>query len=85
MAKNKNVRSKWNIINTLMLCLRINISFQIINFNYEIINEEFENDKIWKVIHKFSILCTSKIIVKLIQIQIWKFFCLSNNKFKSDL
>ena len=30
--------------------------FQIINFNYEIIDEEFENDKIWVVILKFSIL-----------------------------
>ena len=41
-----------------MKCLETNISFQIINFNYEIINEKFENDKVWTVILKFSTLTT---------------------------
>ena len=36
------------------------------NFNYEIINEEFENDKVWVLILKFSTLTT----LNLIQIQI---------------
>ena len=40
------------------------ISFQIINFNYEIINEEFENDKVWVVIFKFSILTTLKAMME---------------------
>ena len=43
-----------------MQCLKTSISFQIMNFNYEIINEEFENDKVWVVILKFSILTTFK-------------------------
>ena len=28
------------------------------DFNYEIMNEEFENDKVWVVIFKFSTLTT---------------------------
>ena len=46
------------------------------NLNYEIINEEFENDKVWVVIFKSSILSTLKTMMKfdsnpnLIQIQI---------------
>ena len=34
------------------------------DFNYEIINEEFENDKVWVVILKFSTLTTLKIMVE---------------------
>ena len=34
------------------------------DFNYEIINEEFENDKIWIVILKFSTLTTLKTMVE---------------------
>ena len=34
------------------------------NFNYEIINEEFENEKIWVVILKFSTLTTLKTMIK---------------------
>ena len=30
------------------------------NFNYEIINKEFENDKVWVLIFKFSTLTTLK-------------------------
>ena len=40
------------------------------DFNYELINEEFENDKMWKVILKFSTLSTLQTILELIQIQI---------------
>ena len=36
----------------------------IMNFKYEIINEEFENDKIWIVILKFSTITTLKTIMK---------------------
>ena len=38
------------------------------DFKYEIINEEFENDKIWVVILKYSTLFTLKTMVELIQI-----------------
>ena len=34
------------------------------DFNYKIINEEFENDKVWAVILKFSTLTTLKIMVE---------------------
>ena len=34
------------------------------DFNYEIINEEFENDKVWVVILKSSTLTTLKIMVE---------------------
>ena len=34
------------------------------NFNYEIINDEFENDKVWIVILKFSILTNLKTMVE---------------------
>ena len=47
-----------------MQCLETIISFQIIDFKYEIINEEFENDKVWVVILKFSTLTTLKIMVE---------------------
>ena len=52
------------------------------DFNYEIINEKFENEKVWIVIFKFSTLTTLKTMVNLIQIQIYKIFNLLNNKFK---
>ena len=38
------------------------------NFNYEIINEEFENNKVWVVIFKFSTSTTLKQWWNLIQI-----------------
>ena len=41
-------------INPLMLRLETSISFQIVNFNYEIINKEFENNKAWEVFLKSS-------------------------------
>ena len=34
------------------------------DFNYEIINEEFENDKIWVVILKSSTLTTLKTMLE---------------------
>ena len=34
------------------------------NFNYEIINKEFENDNVWVVILKFSTLTTLKTMVE---------------------
>ena len=52
------------------------------DFNYEIINEEFENDKIWIVILKFSTLTTLKIMVEFYPNSNLKFFYLSNNKFE---
>ena len=51
------------------------------NFNYEIINEEFENDKIWVVILKFSSLTTLKIMVEFDPNPNLKIFNLPNNKF----
>ena len=59
------------------------ISFQIMNFNYKIINEEFENDKTLVVILKSSILTNLKIILKFALNLNLKIFNLSNNKFKS--
>ena len=38
--------------------------FQIMDFNYEFINEEFENDKVWVVILKFWTLTTLKTMVE---------------------
>ena len=55
------------------------------DFNYEIINEEFENDKIWVVILKFSTLTASKIMVKFNSNPNLKIFDLPNNKFESIL
>ena len=55
------------------------------NFNYEFINEEFKNDKIWVVILKFSILITLKIMVKFDSNLNLKIFNLSNNKFRPIL
>ena len=52
------------------------------NFNYEIINEEFENDKIWIVILKFSTLTILKIMVKFDLNLNLKIFDLSNKKFE---
>ena len=34
------------------------------DFNYEIINEEFENNKVWVVILKFSTLTTLKTMMQ---------------------
>ena len=55
------------------------------NFNYEIINEEFENDKVWVVILKFSTLTTLKTIVEFDLNTNLKIFDLLNNKFKPIL
>ena len=52
------------------------------DFNCEIINEEFENDKIWVVIFKFSTLTTLKIIVEFDPNLNLKNFNLPNNKFE---
>ena len=52
------------------------------DFNYEIINKEFNNDKVWVVILKFSNLTTLKIIVEFDQNLNLKIFNLSNNKFE---
>ena len=52
------------------------------DFNYEIINEEFENYKIWVVILKFSTLTILKTMVKFDSNSNLKIFNLSNNKFK---
>ena len=52
------------------------------DFNYEITNEEFENDKVWVVIFKFSTLTTLKTIVKFDPSTNLKIFNLPNNKFK---
>ena len=56
--------------NNFRLCLGTSISFQIVNFNYEITNEKFEKDKVREVILKFSILTNFNTMVELIQIQI---------------
>ena len=47
-----------------MWCLETSIFFQNIDFNYEIINEEFQNDKVWTVILKFSTLTILKTMVE---------------------
>ena len=52
------------------------------DFKY-IINKEFENDKVWVVILKFSTLKTLKIMVEFDLNLNLKFLNLSNNKFKS--
>ena len=59
--------------NSIRLHLRTSISFQIVDFNHEIINEEFENDKVWKVIFKSSSFTPFITMVDLTQIQIRKF------------
>ena len=61
--------------------MEINISFQIMNFNNKIINEEFENDKVWVIIYKFSTLATLKIMVKFDLNLNLKNFDMSNNNF----
>ena len=53
------------------------------DFKYEIINEEFENDKVWVVILKFSTLTTLKIMKEFDPNPNLKIFNLPNNKFKS--
>ena len=45
------------------------MSFQIINFNQETINEEFKYEEVWEIIFKFSTLITFKTMMKLGQIQ----------------
>ena len=51
------------------------------NFNYKIINKEFENDKVWIVIFKSSILTTLKAMIKFDSNPNLKIFNLPNNKF----
>ena len=52
------------------------------DFNYEIINEKFENDKVWVVILKFSTLTTLKTMVKFNLNPNLKIFNLPINKFE---
>ena len=52
------------------------------DFNYKIINEEFENDKVWVVIFKSSILTTLKTIVEFDPNPNLKIFELPNTRFK---
>ena len=52
------------------------------NFNYEIINEEFENDKVWVVIFKSSILTTLKVMMEFDSNLNLKIFDLPNNRFE---
>ena len=47
-------------INFFRLRLKTNISFQIVDFNYEFIKEEFENDNVREVILKSLFLTTFK-------------------------
>ena len=68
-----------------MWCLGTRISFQIIDFNYKIINEEFENYKVWIVILKFSTLTNLKTMVEFDPNLNLKIFYLPNNKFKPML
>ena len=53
------------------------------DFNNEIINEEFTNDKVWVVIFKFSTLTSLKIMVNFDPNSNLKIFNLAKNKFKS--
>ena len=57
-------------MNSLRLCLGTNISFQIVDLNYEFIKEESEIDKVREVILKPLSIFTFKTLVDLIQIQI---------------
>ena len=52
------------------------------DFNYEIIDEEFENDKVWVVILKFSTSTTLKTMVEFDPNKNLKIFNLPNNKFE---
>ena len=52
------------------------------NFNYKIINKEFENNKICVFIFKFSTLTYLKTILKFDSNSNLKIFNLQNNKFK---
>ena len=55
------------------------------DFNNEIVNEEFENDKVWVVILKLSTLTTLKTIVKFNSNPNLKIFDLPNKKFEPIL
>ena len=55
------------------------------DFNYKIVNKEFENDKIWVVILKFSTLTILKTMVKFDPNSKLKIFELPNNKFEPIL
>ena len=52
------------------------------NSNFEIIDEEFENDKVWVVIFKSSILTTLKTMMEFDSNPNLKIFNLPNNRFK---
>ena len=52
------------------------------NFNYEIINKEFENDNVWVVIFKSSILTTSNIMMEFDSNLNLKIFNLPKNRFE---
>ena len=55
------------------------------DFNYKMINKEFENDKVRVVIIKFSTLITLKAMVEFDLNPNLKFFDLPSNKFKPIL
>ena len=55
------------------------------NFNYDIINKEFENDKIWVIFLKSSILTILKTTMKFNSNSNLKIFDLSNNRFEPIL
>ena len=52
------------------------------DFNYEIINEEFENDKVWVIIFKFSTITTLKTMMEFDPNPNLKIFDLPNNIFE---
>ena len=55
------------------------------DFNYEIINKEFVNDKVWVVILKSSTLTTLKTMLEFYPNSNLKIIDLPNNKFESTL
>ena len=64
-----------------MYCLKISLILNM-DFNYEIINEKFKNDKVWVVILKFSTLITLKTKVEFDPNPNLKNFNSPNNKFE---
>ena len=55
------------------------------NFNYKIINEEFENGKVWVVFFKSLILTTLKAMMEFDSNPNLKIFDLLNNRFEPIL
>ena len=67
------INPKCDNINLNMMCNKNNKTYvvfgnkyfiQFMDFNYKIINENFENDKVWIVIFKSSTLTTLKTMVE---------------------